>query len=85
MEFPQSGEYEVVFHFVLGENEPSLQFAKYLAYDCGAVVTVVDQRYTGAEIRDNITYSDMATARHVFDIPDKLYLYSYMDPKKRKK
>jgi hypothetical protein len=75
---------DLVMHIVLNENEHTKWLASNLAKRNHGSVTVVDPRYMGVEIREGITYTNMDIAKEAFDIPDKLLIYAYMDPKNRK-
>ena len=74
----------LALHYVLGENEKNVWLAEVLSANRRAV-TVIDPRYIRrTEIRNGISYTNMEYASATFDIPDKLYFYSYMDPMNRK-
>jgi hypothetical protein len=75
---------DLVMHIVLNENEHTRRLAYDLAMRNDGSVTVVDPKYMGVEIREGVTYTNMEIAKEAFDIPDKLLIYAYMDPKNRK-
>ena len=72
-----------MIYFVLGESKENVWLAELINANHGAV-TVIDPRYTGGELKNGISYTNMKLARGTFDIPDELFFYSYMDPRDRK-
>jgi len=75
---------DLTLHFVLGENKQNVWLAEQIHANFGAV-SVIDPRYKGGEIRNGIQYTNIELARTTFDLPDKIYFHSYMDPKNRKR
>ena len=74
---------DIAIHYVLGETKQNVQLAELINANNG-VVTVIDPRYKGGELRNGISFTNMEIARATFDIPKRLYFYSYMDPMNRK-
>ena len=75
---------DLIMRIVLDENKHTTWLANMLAEQQDGTVTLVDPKYKGMERKGEVSYTNMALARHAFDIPDKLYLYAYMDPENRK-
>ena len=74
---------EVRIYYVLGESRENMRLAQLIRANHEAV-TVIDPRYSGGELRNGISYTNMEIAKSTFDIPDNLFFYSYMDPVNRK-
>lgn len=81
--FKGKGKRYLTLYYVVGESEENVWLAKLIQANNGAV-TVIDPRYSGGELRDGINYTNMKIAQTTFDIPEKIYFYSYMDPMNRK-
>ena len=73
-----------IMHVVLNENEHTMWLVKKLAKRNNGPVTLVDSKYEGVRIREGVSYTNMETAKEAFDLPFRLNIYAYMDPKNRK-
>ena len=72
-------------HIVLNENKHTTWLANNLAKRNDGRVTVIDSKYEGLEFEGGSKLHKYGhSPGNLFDVPDKLYFYAYMDPKNRK-